>query len=221
MYWQAIIFDRDGTLFDSLPVIIRSFNYAIEPYTWRCPKDAEWFAVFGPPEIEVLGNFVSADRKEEAYARFLQYYKDHDDESPLFAGLPELLTDIRERGTRLVLFTGAGLETARWSLQRRGILHLFDLLVTGDDVARPKPDPEGLIKAIHALKLEPERTLVVGDAESDVRAGKQAGVKTVLVRWAGLPQAQDLCRADFVFHTVPEFRDFVFNYDSRTKRRSQ
>jgi pyrophosphatase PpaX len=209
--WQAIIFDRDGTLVDSLPMIVSAFRHGIEPYADRMPGESEWFQAFGPPEREVLGHFVPADRKEDAYRRFLRYYKAHYDEVPVFPGMKEVLEGIRESRTKLALFTGAGRETAVWSLSRKGILHLFDLLVTGDDVRNGKPDPEGPVLACARLSAEPAATLLVGDAESDMQAGKGAGTKTALARWAGLPQAGTSDGADFVFDTVGQFRDFLFD----------
>lgn len=214
MKWKAIVFDRDGTLFDSLPVILRSFNFGIEPFTSKRPSAAEWFEAFGPAEPEVMGAFIPAQHKAEAYDRFFKYYRDHFYEINLFPGMGELLHRIHDSGTRIALFTGAGRETAEFCLKQQNVLQYFDELITGDSVMRPKPDPEGILKAMKVLNASPAETLVVGDAGADVIAGQRAGATSVLARWSGFIPPHDLpSNPDYKFTTVPHFEHFLFPED--------
>lgn len=57
-----------------------------------------------------------------------------------------------------------------------GMGSMFDATITGDDVSEPKPDPEGIFKAMRALQAVPEETLFVGDSNADIQAGKSAGL---------------------------------------------
>jgi HAD superfamily hydrolase (TIGR01509 family) len=212
MKWKAIIFDRDGTLFDSLPVILRSFNYGIEPFTSKHPTPEQWFEAFGPAEPEVMGVFIPAENKVAAYDRFFQYYRDHFNEIGLFPGMGELLQRIHNSGTRLALFTGAGKETAEYCLKQQNVLQYFDELVTGDSVLHPKPNPEGILKAMKALNVSPPETLVVGDAGADVLAGQRAGATSVLARWSGFIPPHDLpSNPDHTFTSVRAFEVFLFS----------
>jgi len=211
MKWKAIIFDRDGTLFDSLPVILRSFNYGIEPFTSKRPAPEEWFEAFGPAEPEVMGVFIAAENKAAAYDRFFQYYRDHFNEITLFPGMGELLKRIHDSGTRIALFTGAGRETAEYCLKQQNVLQYFDELVTGDSVTHPKPDPEGILKAMKALNVSSAETLVVGDAGADVIAGQRANATSVLARWSGFIPPHDLpSKPDHTFTSVLAFEAFLF-----------
>jgi phosphoglycolate phosphatase/pyrophosphatase PpaX len=210
--WKAVIFDRDGTLFDSLPVILRAFNYGIEPFVTTAPTDEQWFAAFGRDEPEVMAVFIDAKHKQEAYERFFRYYREHFHEIVLFPGMREIVERLHQNGAKLALFTGAGKETAEYCLEKEKILHYFDELVTGDVVTKPKPDPEGIFKAMRTLQSQPSETLVVGDSGSDVLAGQVAGATTVLVRWGGFVPPHDLpCNPDYVFKAVQEFYEFLFN----------
>lgn len=214
MKWKAIIFDRDGTLFDSLPVILRSFNYGIEPFTSKRPTDAEWFEAFGPAEPEVMGVFIPAGHKNAAYDRFFQYYRDHFNEIALFPGMDEVLYRIYNCGTRIALFTGAGKETAEYCLKQQNMLQYFDELITGDSVTHPKPDPEGILKAMKVLNASADETLVVGDAGADVLAGQRAGATSVLARWSGFIPPHDLpSNPDYTFTSVSDFESFLFSTD--------
>lgn len=214
MKWKAIIFDRDGTLFDSLPVILRSFNYGIEPFTSKRPTPGEWFEAFGPAEPEVMGTFIPAENKAAAYDRFFQYYRDHFNEIALFPGMGELLQRIHASGIRIALFTGAGRETAEYCLKQQDVLQYFDELVTGDSVLHPKPDPEGILKAMKALNVSAAEILVVGDAGADVIAGQRAGATSILARWSGFIPPHDLpSNPDYKFSSVPDFEHFLFPKD--------
>ncbi|MCI0445501.1 HAD-IA family hydrolase [bacterium] len=212
MKWKAIVFDRDGTLFDSLPVILQAFNYGIEPFTSKRPTPEAWFEAFGPAEPEVMGVFIPAEHKAGAYDRFFQYYRDHFHEIALFPGVRELLQRIHDSGSRIALFTGAGRETAEYCLKQQNVLQYFDELITGDSVLRPKPDPEGILKAMMVLNAGAAETLVVGDAGADVLAGQRAGATSALARWSGFIPPHDLpSNPDYTFTNVMAFERFLFH----------
>ena len=86
---------------------------------------------------------------------------------------------------------------------------MFDVIITGDDVAKPKPDPEGLIKAISLLDLGNSQAIFIGDSDADVYAGLQANVFTIGVQW--LPNYQSLqftVEPDLIIKNVSEFTNF-------------
>ena len=212
MKWKALIFDRDGTLFDSFPVILAAFNYAIEPYTAKRPSDAEWFAAFGPDEQEVIGKFIPSEKKEEAFKRFCSYYNQHLDQIRLFEGMKFVLEKLKHKGAKLAIFTGGGSESTTLVMAGKGIAEYFDVVITGDRVQRPKPDPEGVLLALSELKVPAEAALVVGDAGADILAGHSAGTKTALARWSVPAPPYDLpSRPDYTFYSVAEFKRFLLD----------
>jgi HAD superfamily hydrolase (TIGR01509 family) len=211
MNWQALIFDRDGTLFQSLPVILRAFNHGVEPFVKKLPTDQEWFKAFGPAEEEVMAVFIRKEHRKEAFQRYLNYYQTHMDQIQLYPEMFDLLKEASEAGMKLALFTGGGRESTAFCMEKEGILKYFQVLITGDDVMRPKPHPEGILKVINELKLTANRTLVIGDAGADMIAGKAAGAATVLARWGSHELPFDLqSQSDYVFYSVEDFREFVF-----------
>ncbi len=211
MKWKGIIFDRDGTLFDSLSLILQSFNCGIQPFTDKRPTNEEWFAAFGPAEPEVMGAFVAPEHKAEAFDRFYRYYTEHITEIHLFAGIRDLLVRLNASGCKIGLFTGGSMKSSRFCLQHAGILELFDVLITGDLVAHPKPDPEGVLMAMRQMRIPSQETIVAGDASSDVAAGKGAGAVAVLAQWGVYPVKNDLLVfPDYTFTSVMDFDRFLF-----------
>ena len=84
-------------------------------------------------------------------------------------------------------------------------------IVDGQQVGRPKPDPEGILLALSELNVPAQEALVVGDAGADILAGQSAGAKTALARWLVPSPPYDLpSRPDYTFYSVAEFKTFLF-----------
>ena len=212
MKFKGVIFDRDGTLFDSLDVILRAFNHAIEPYTAKRPTQEEWFEAFGPAEKDVLAKFVPPENKQAAFLRFFHYYRDHFEEIHFYPGMSELLLELKAKGAKLMLFTGGGNISTWFCLEQTGILHLFDELVCGEDVQQPKPHPEGILKLMREQRLKPEETLVVGDSGSDIEAGHAAGASTAWLCWSENAQfSKPNTSPDFTCKSVQELRQALLS----------
>ena len=79
--------------------------------------------------------------------------------------------------------TGMGRRGTKWTFSVLGLEKWIDCKVTGDDVRQYKPDPEGIFKALEAIGVPPEKSLMVGDSPKDVEAGRVAGAKTGIALW--------------------------------------
>jgi pyrophosphatase PpaX len=210
MKFKGIVFDRDGTLFDSLDVILRSFDYGIEPFTEKRPSRKEWIAAFGPAELDVLAKFIPIEHKQAAFNRFFEYYRDHFHEIHFYPGMRELLFRLKETGAKLMLFTGGGHVSTHFCLEQTGILHLFDALICGEDVQHPKPNPEGILKLLQEQKINPSEMIVVGDAGSDIEAGKAAGIFTAWLCWSeNAKLSQPKVEPDFSCISVRELEEIL------------
>lgn len=184
--FQAALFDFDGTLADTLPLIALSWNHALGPIFGREFSLQEVVARFGPTdnamiEREMRGHAPEAvERAIESY--FARYESAHD-AARAFDGVSEMLAQVRGAGFKVGLMTGKGRRAAEITLRLLGWQEAFDFVVTGDETSRPKPDPEGVLRVAHALGVEPERCIYVGDLPVDIRAGRAAGMGTVAAGW--------------------------------------
>lgn len=183
---RALLLDLDGTIADTLPHIFDAYRHAVAPWADTPPTDAEVEATFGPSERECIGMMVPRADLDEAEARFHAYYEgeQHAQRVRLIDGINAVIDRARALGWKVGIFTGKGRRSARFSLAELGLADRIDCLVSGDDVSRPKPDPEGVFQASETLGVPVGRILLAGDSPADVRAGKAAGALTAAVLWA-------------------------------------
>jgi HAD superfamily hydrolase (TIGR01509 family) len=201
---RALLLDLDGTIADTLPHIFDAYRHAVAPWVERPPTDAEVEATFGPAERECLARMVPGADLDAAEERFHAYYEAGlGRRVKVVEGIAEAIDLARSLGWRVGVFTGKGRRSARFTLEELGLMDRVEHLVTSDDVARPKPDPEGVLLAAEALGVPADRILLAGDSPADVRSGRGAGARTAAVLWAAhLPQRLRHAGADFTCERV-------------------
>ncbi len=181
---RAIVFDLDGTLVDSLPLVLRSIAHAIEPFAPARPT-MEIFAHLGGPPNRFLGGLVTDQRDVPAAAARMAKYHDANQHLILpFEGVRATLADLRSRDVQLAIWTGRDRESGEALLRTHDLAALFATVVYGDDLPTHKPEPEGMREILRRLAVTAEETLFVGDADVDVLGGADAGVETILIRHA-------------------------------------
>lgn len=206
---RGIVFDLDGTLVDTLPLVFEAFAEILAPYLGKRLRPDEISPHFGPPESQILAKFIPKDRLDSELERLHQYYSDHPDRVVVFSELKPFLQDLKKWDVRTAVFTGKGRQGTRITLEQAGIIHDLETWVTGDDTLHPKPDPEGLLILLEGWRLHPRTVWMVGDTPSDIKAGRAAGVVTIGVLW-GTPDRQAVLdsRPDIVCESPTEFVDF-------------
>ncbi|AFH49765.1 Putative phosphatase [Ignavibacterium album JCM 16511] len=207
---KAAIFDIDGTLTFTNQLIFDSFNYIAEKYLNKKFSDEKIIALFGPTEDVILKQMFP-DKFDEVRKDYYEYYHKNHEIAQLYDGIKELLIEIKKAGMLLGIFTGKGRTSSLITLNFLGIRDLFDMIVTGDDVKNHKPSPEGIIKFIKTFNLKPKEVMMIGDAPSDIKAAREAGVHIASVVWDSY-SADEVRKLnkETVFETVNELRKFIF-----------
>lgn len=212
MKYTTILFDFDGTLADTLPVCTYSIGEAFLKYDGKPLSAAEVVAMFGPTEADIIRlNLGNRESVEEAVRLFYDcYVREHDRMVKPNAEITGLLDRLKSRGHRMGIVTGKGRAALDISLERLGMSDYFDVTVSGDEMTRPKPDPEGVLTAMNALGGTKEKTVFIGDSEADMRAGQGAGVFTIGAHWLENVQTHRFDTTPDMYVTrVAELLDFL------------
>jgi HAD superfamily hydrolase (TIGR01509 family) len=208
---QCIVFDVDGTLADTNRLIFASFNHVARLYAGKEFTIPEITAMFGPPEEGALLHIVPPEQLDAAMNDYLQFYRaEHDRLVSPFGGMKDVLQTVQDAGLHCAVFTGKGMRAAKITLEECGIERYFQYIVSGNDVQRYKPDPEGLYNILEHFHVRPEETVMVGDSNGDIQSALTAGVFAVAVRWDPVSNKRPLhVKPDLEFQTVAEFHRWL------------
>jgi phosphoglycolate phosphatase len=180
--FDLLIFDWDGTLFDSVDWIVECLQRAARDCGFPVPLPAAAKSVIGLSLAQAMATLYPGS--DEAMARHLaRSYQSHYGTRPagpagLFEGVPAMLETFRARGYRLAVATGKTRAGLGHVLAATGMDEVFDATRCADETAS-KPDPRMLHEIMAELKVGPERTLMIGDAVHDLHMARNAGVAAV------------------------------------------
>jgi pyrophosphatase PpaX len=193
---SAVLFDLDGTLIDSGPMIMASARYASRTVLGR-ELDAELDdavrATIGGPGLVAMMEVIDRDRVDELIAAYREENERLHDTLTAFDEVVAVLPALRAGGRRLGVVTAKRRAAARLAFQRFPALEVCtDVLVGAEDTERHKPHPEPILEALARLGVDPGEAAYVGDSPFDVRAARAAGVLAVAVGWGGIHTAETL-----------------------------
>lgn len=184
---KAVLFDMDGTVFDTEVIYRRCWFRAAEDVGFDEDMDLFFERVGGLNLTDMADLFhrVYGDSVpfEVLWARWLACIDDEMacDVLPFKAGAPETLFALKEQGIKIALVTSSGHKTVARYLQMSRLESVFDVIMTGDRVTHGKPHPEIFLSAAEKLGIAPEHCVVIEDSPNGIKAGHAAGMYTVMV----------------------------------------
>lgn len=185
MKFNCFIFDFDGTLAHSEPAYRESFLHSIKLHTGLDIDDREFRDFWNVTPQEVLGRYGS-EMLDEMLASFEEhYYANHHHHLTAYDGIAELLESLSSSGAHIAVVSLKPKRAGEREIDLTGLRSLIDLSVWGDDVERPKPDPDGVLRAMKVFGVDPSTTLVIGDSPADILMGRAAGTRTAAALWGG------------------------------------
>lgn len=202
---KLIIFDLDGTLVDSSIDLTNALNYAIEPYDIDRLTVQKTISLVGEGITRLIEKLLGPERnhiRQEVLDRFMDYYSAHlVDFTRPYVGVPETLE-------LLQLYRKAVISNKRESLSKKvlqelGLLRHFDAVLGSDSVGEKKPSPRPLLKVMEMFSCSAGETVIVGDSNFDIEAGKAAGIRTIAVSY-GFREAGLLQQADRIIAHIQE-----------------
>ncbi len=196
--WSYVLFDLDGTVVNTIPLIIASYDHAMwqvlgehvgpeEARGWIGQTLADTFHLKYPDHADALISSYIEFNLARMETLLEQY-----------SGMRELLTDLVSAGIRIGVATSKRRSSAERTLALSGLAELIPVTVAMDDTALHKPRPEPLLLALERLGASADEAVYVGDAVFDVQAAHAAGLPAISVSWGAVD-------ADVLAAAEPEF----------------
>ena len=188
---MLLLFDLDGTLVDSITLIVESMRNAFRDRP-HAPTDAQWITKIGTPLTACFSDWAKDDDDVKTLVAGYREYQlaHHDRLVSAYPGVPETLKTLRDQGHRLGVVTSKGEELAHRALRLTGIDPLFDGVIGLESSIRHKPDPEPVLVALRRFNASPDQAAFVGDSPYDILAGNGAGVTSIAALWGPFTREQ-------------------------------
>lgn len=171
--------------------------------------------MFGPSETGIIHKNLKNKNKEKAIELYYEQYTEHHNAlvTPNHK-IIEMMHYLKEKDIKTAIVTGKAKRSLDISLKSLQMDKLFETVITGDDVHHPKPQPEGVIKALSLLEVRNHESMYVGGSNADIEAGRRANVATAGVNWLFDYQPDEFSIIpDYTFRNVLELKDFLEKSD--------
>ncbi|MFB2765266.1 MULTISPECIES: HAD family hydrolase [Marinobacter] len=208
---SAVLFDLDGTLIDTAPDFIRCLNMLRQQHKLEAlPAEHIRRSVSNGARAMIRVGFgLEPEHPDylERHTAFLDLYEAGVAiETTLFEGMDELLLDLESRSIPWGIVTNKPARFAIPLIEALGLAERCATLICPDHVTERKPHPEPLFLACREIGAEPKQAIYVGDHERDIEAGRNAGMRTIAVRYGYIeqPESVDLWQADIIVDTVSD-----------------
>lgn len=221
---KCVIFDLDGTLTDSAPLITNTVRETMRALA-GVDKPADSYLPFvGPPLRDGFAHEGVDPAHIDAYINdYRERYERVQDETPVFLGVPDMLAQLKKSGVRLAIATSKQREVAIEVCEAIGLSHYFDYIAGAVSPHQPstKANIIGDVLAEFESRsiLDPSRrahedtyrddVLMVGDRIYDIEGAREQGIATVLVTWSGTTPSSECAQAWKVAGSVEELADVL------------
>lgn len=208
---STVLFDLDGTIIDTNELIIRSFLHALEGVTEEPMTREKIVPHMGFALVDQIKFFTGLEQVDELVAKYREFnIGKHDELVTEFPHVRDVLEELKNRGVRMGVVTNKMRVTTMMGLRLCSLEPYMDVVITVDDVTNGKPHPEPVLKAVELLGAAPEATLMVGDSQYDLIAGRDAGTRTAGVSWSlkGEEYLQTF-RPDYMLRDMRDLLDIV------------
>ncbi len=201
---RTVLFDLDGTLIDSVRLILDSYHHTLATHGLPPRTDEEWLCGVGTPLTVQFADWRDdPDRLAALIATYREYnLKHHDRMVTVYPGVVDAIRTIRDAGVATGLVTSKNRLGALRGLTLARLEAMMDVLVCADEVTNPKPHPEPVEKAVALLGADRAATVYVGDSIHDMQSGRAAGVRTAATLWGPFGRSQlEGARPDYWLET--------------------
>jgi phosphoglycolate phosphatase len=204
---KLVIFDLDGTLFDSLEDLASATNHMLTVCGRPVITSSDVRLLVGQGARSLVERALcgaSADDIDTGLRHFLDYNEAHiADQTRLYPGVRETLSHLAAQQLPMAVVSNKNVALCRRLLDLFGIGIFFTAVLGADSLPQRKPSPEPILKLVRDFNVPPGEVMIIGDSCNDIQAGKGAGVITVGCTY-GYGELVELADADFRIDGMPE-----------------
>jgi phosphoglycolate phosphatase len=172
---RAILFDMDGVLVDSLDSWWKALNSALQRFKHQEITRDEFMKTYWGHDLKANLKRLQLNPEVAQFCNIT--YSNHIDYIKIY---PDTKSTLRRLASyKKAIITNTPTDCAQQILRKFEIEQYFEKIITSDDVLKAKPDPEIVFKACERLNVDPKKVILVGDTESDVKAGRAAGCTVI------------------------------------------
>lgn len=171
---RAIIFDADGTLFDTFELIVSAYHHVADVHGLVRPTPEQVRDQLGKSLPDIFRHFYPDANIEELLHTNNTYFAANAMKSAAFDGVADLLVELKAQGYMLGILTSGGSKIID-SLQQHSLHPYFSSIVHHERIQNAKPDPEGFLLACLECDVLPHEAIMIGDTTYDIDTGKNAG----------------------------------------------
>ncbi|MBI4399755.1 HAD family hydrolase [Candidatus Micrarchaeota archaeon] len=179
MLYDVIIFDWDGTLYDSVGLSYTIYKKLLAKYNLKIPSQEDFKTKFcADYHLYYKMNGIKEECFEEADNLWMELYMQEQKNLNLLPEAQKTLDTIRKNGYKIGIVSNGSGERIRDEIKKHNLQKYFEIVISKDEVDEFKPSPQGIITALKHLKSHHEKAIYVGDMAEDILAGRAAGVST-------------------------------------------
>lgn len=207
------IFDLDGTIINSSDEVLMCFKKAFQKSNYEIDETRLTHNVIGPPLKDIIKliapDLKDDDKLDEIVKNFREIYDSNDDDiSIMYKGMAEYLLWLKGQGFKVFMATFKPMKPTLRIVKMLKLEDIFDDIYTIDKFGTITPKEEMIKDILDIYELNPEETVMIGDAPTDMYAGKVNKVKSVGVLWGyGIDKQPLIEAADVVVKDVEELRE--------------
>ena len=214
--YRGVFFDLDGTLLDTTPLIVKSFQHTFQTHYQRTITLEDIQPYMGKPLLAAM-EVMAPGEEDQVIATYRAFNNLHHDQlAGIFEGVYDTVKALYDAGIVLAVVTSKTAVMARRGLRLFDMEKFFTTVIGVDETSRHKPEPEPVLAALRETRLNAGECIMVGDSSHDILSGLGAGVKTAAVRWTQVPWNEvTASNPDYILETMPDLLKLVFSSQNR------
>jgi phosphoglycolate phosphatase len=207
--YDAVLFDMDGTLLDTVDDLTDALNLAMAEYQYPAYDREQVKRFIGSGAAQLIERALPGETDGEVLRQVLlsfkaRYSRMQDTKTHPYPGILPMLTALDEAGLKLAIISNKSDPNVK-QLAKGHFGNLIHIALGAREGVPVKPAPDLLLRAMRQLNVEPERTLYIGDSDVDYRTAQNAGMDCILVCWGyGNPEIMDTLSPLFFVHDPAE-----------------